>query len=117
MKKFGETVRKLREERFKKDPGFTLRKFASKVGLSPTYLSKIERDEFPPPAEDKIIAIAKELGVDPDELMALSGKVASDLSGIILKRPRLMAEFLRKVRSLKEEDIKKMTKKIEDGEW
>ena len=24
------------------------------IGVSPTYLSKVERDEFPPPAEDKV---------------------------------------------------------------
>lgn len=117
MKRFGETIRKLREERRKKDSGFTLRKFAGRVGLSPTYLSKIERDEFPPPAEDKIILIAKELGVEADELLALAGKVPSDLSEIILKRPRIMAKFLRKVSSLDEEDIKKITRKIEDGVW
>jgi len=117
MKKFGQTIRKLREEYLKKDSTFTLRKFAVKVGLSPTYLCKIERDEFPPPAEDKIIAIARELGTDEDELLALSGKVASDLSEIIRRRPSVMAELLRKVSSLNEEDIKKMTRKIEDGEW
>ncbi len=117
MKKFGETIRRLREKRLKKDPSFTLRKFANKVGISPTYLSKIERDEFPPPAEEKIIAIAKALGADPDELLALAGKVAADLSQIILKRPRVMAELIRKARTLKEEDIRRMTRKIEDGEW
>lgn len=117
MKKFGQTIRVLREGRLKKDSTFTLRKFAVKVGLSPTYLCKIERDEFPPPAEDKIVAIARELGVDQDELLALSGKVASDLSQIILKRPRLMSEFLRKAGSLDEKELKKITRKIEDGDW
>lgn len=117
MKKFGETIRRLREERLKKEPGFTLRKFASMIGISPTYLSKIERDEFPPPAEEKIIAMAKALGADPDELLALAGKVATELSQIILKRPHAMAELLRKAGALKKEDIRKMTRKIEDGEW
>lgn len=117
MKKFGKTIRQLREERFESDPGFSLRKFATRVGMSPTYLCKIERDEFPPPAEDKIIAIARELDTDADELLALSGKVSSDLSKIILARPRLMAEFLRKAGSLDEKELQKITRKIEDGEW
>ena len=30
------------------------------IGVSPTYLSKVERDEFPPPAEDKVKAIAQD---------------------------------------------------------
>jgi hypothetical protein len=34
----------------------------------PTYLSKVERDEFPPPAEDKVRKIAEIFGCDTDEL-------------------------------------------------
>lgn len=34
-----------------------------------------------------------------------------------LPRPRVMADFLRKADSLKAEEIRKMTRKIEDGEW
>jgi transcriptional regulator with XRE-family HTH domain len=45
--KFGEFVRRERET---KEIG--LREMAKMIGVSPTYLSKIERDEFPPPAED-----------------------------------------------------------------
>ena len=48
MEKFGEFVRR---ERKAKEIG--LREMAKMIGVSPTYLSKIERDEFPPPAEDK----------------------------------------------------------------
>jgi hypothetical protein len=32
--------------------------------VSPTYLSKVERDEFPPPVEDKVKAIAKIINCD-----------------------------------------------------
>lgn len=114
---FGKTIRQLREERLKQDRNFTLRRFAKMIGMSPTYLSKIERDEFPPPAEDKIVCIAEALGADPDELLALAGKVASDLSQIILRRPKVMAKFLRKTSILKETDLRKVMRKIEDGEW
>jgi transcriptional regulator with XRE-family HTH domain len=117
MKKFGKTIRALREERRKNDAAFTLRKFAARVGMSPTYLSKIERDEFPPPSEEKIIAMAEALGADPDELLALAGKVASDISKIILRRPVVIARLLRRAGSLTEEEIRQMTRKIEDGEW
>jgi HTH-type transcriptional regulator, competence development regulator len=47
--KFGEFVRREREA---KEIG--RREMAKMIGVSPTYLSKIERDEFPPPAEDKV---------------------------------------------------------------
>ena len=46
---FGATVRGLRKER-----GIGLRKFAQMVEMSPTYLSKVVRDEFKPPTEEKV---------------------------------------------------------------
>lgn len=52
-----------------------LREMAKKIGVSPTYLSKVERDEFPPPAEDKVRKIAGVLALDADELLALAGRV------------------------------------------
>src|SRR5690348_13670553 len=104
-KSFGATVRAWREEQ-----EIGLRRFADLVGMSPTYLSKIERDDFPPPGEEKIKAIAQELGKDPDELLALAGRVASDLEEIIQQTPREMATFLRAARGLTPKDIEKLTK-------
>ncbi len=108
QKTFGATIRAWREE---KEIG--LRRFADMVGMSPTYLSKVERDEFPPPGEEKIKAIAKELDRDSDELLALAGRVASDLEEIIQQNPREMATFLRAARSLPSKDIEQLTKQVE----
>ena len=88
--KFGKFVRRHREA---KDIG--LRQMSKMIGVSPTYLSKIERDEFPPPAEDKIMAIAEILNLDADELLALAGKISSDLTEIIKERPHEFAQLLR----------------------
>lgn len=101
-------VRAWREE---KEIG--LRRFADLVGISPTYLSKIERGEFPPPGEEKIKAIAKELGRDADELLALAGRVSSDLEEIIQQKPREMATFLRAARGLTPKDLEELTKQVE----
>jgi transcriptional regulator with XRE-family HTH domain len=87
--KFGAFIRREREAR-----EIGLREMAKKIGVSPTYLSKVERDEFPAPAEDKIAAIARILGLDLDETLALAGKVASDVREVIRSRPE-MASFLR----------------------
>ena len=38
---------------------------AKKIGVSPAYLSKIERGDFDPPAEDKIRKIAGTIDRDP----------------------------------------------------
>ena len=98
-------IRKLREEK-----RIGLRQFARMIGVSATYLSKIERGEMPPPAEDRVKEIARLLDQDPDELLALAGKVASDLNEIIRSRPREMASFLRTARGLSGQELERLTK-------
>src|SRR5580704_14373748 len=93
--RFGEFVRREREA---KEIG--LREMAKMIGVSPTYLSKVERDEFPPPVEDKVRKIASILGHDADELLARAGRVSSDLSEIIRQRPRELAALLRTTKGL-----------------
>jgi transcriptional regulator with XRE-family HTH domain len=100
---FGATVRRLREEK-----KIGLRKFAQMVGMSPTYLSKVERDEFAPPAEDKVRAIADALGQDADELLALAGRVSAELADIIKRHPREMATFLRAANGLSAEEMQRL---------
>jgi transcriptional regulator with XRE-family HTH domain len=102
---FGATVRRERE---RLDIG--LREMAKMIGVSPTYLSKVERDHFPPPAEDKVSHIAKIIGWDSDELLALAGRVASDLKDIIRQHPREMASVLRTARRLSAEELLKLTR-------
>lgn len=58
---FGGTIRHLNTAQ-----GISFRTFAAKVDFSPAYLSKIERGEFSPPGEQKIIALARELKQDPE---------------------------------------------------
>jgi transcriptional regulator with XRE-family HTH domain len=106
--KFGAFIRRERET---KEIG--LREMAKKIGVSPTYLSKVERDEFPPPAEDKVRKIANVLGLDADELLALAGRVASDLTDIIRERPREMADFLRAARGLTAEDMARLARQAQ----
>jgi transcriptional regulator with XRE-family HTH domain len=91
---FGALVRREREAR-----EIGLREMAKMIGVSPTYLSKVERDEFPPPAEDRVKGIAKIIGRDPDQLLALAGRVASDVTEIIKQHPQ-MASFLRAANGL-----------------
>jgi transcriptional regulator with XRE-family HTH domain len=103
--KFGAFIRRQREE---KEVG--LREMAKKIGVSPTYLSKVERDEFPPPAEDKVRKIAEIIGRDADEMLALAGRVASDLNEIIKKHPVETAALLRTTKGFTAEDIAKLAR-------
>jgi transcriptional regulator with XRE-family HTH domain len=107
---FGALVRREREA---KEIG--LREMARMIGVSPTYLSKIERGDFDPPAEDKVRKIAQLIGRDPDELLALAGRVASDLTDIIRQRPREMADFLRAAKGLSPEDMARLAREAHKG--
>lgn len=113
---FGNLLRALREAKRTTDPTFSLRQFAEKVGISATFLSKVERGEFDPPAADKIIRMARLLGTDPDEFLALAGRVDPGLDDIIRTRPKALAEFLRTAHEheLSADDIATLTRSIRE---
>jgi transcriptional regulator with XRE-family HTH domain len=106
--KFGAFVRRARES---KEIG--LREMAKMIGVSPTYLSKVERDEFPPPAEDRVKAIAKIIGCDADVLLARADRVASDLSEIIKRHPIEFATLLRTSKGLSAEYIARLARRVQ----
>jgi transcriptional regulator with XRE-family HTH domain len=106
--RFGALVRREREAR-----EIGLREMAKLIGVSPTYLSKVERDEFSPPAEDKVRKIADIIGQDADELLALAGRVASDLTEIIREQPRGMADFLRAAKGLNAEEMARLARQAQ----
>ena len=56
---FDKKIRELREARLQDDPTFTLRMSATAVGMSPTFLSKLERGEFDPPKAENIIKMGR----------------------------------------------------------
>ncbi len=97
---FGETLRARRTALAENAPAFSLRQVAGRIGLEPSYLRKIERGEESPPGEQTIRRLAGELGENPDALLALAGKVSSDLLEIIRERPFVVAELLRALRCL-----------------
>src|SRR5882762_9528700 len=103
--RFGAFVRRRREAR-----EIGLREMAKLIGVSPTYLSKVERDEFSPPAEEKVKAIAKIIECDVDDLLARAGRVSSDISDIIKRHPVELAALLRTTRGLTTNDIVRLAR-------
>jgi transcriptional regulator with XRE-family HTH domain len=101
--KFGAFIRGEREAR-----EIGLREMAKMIGVSPTYLSKVERDEFPPPAEGKVKAIAKIIQCDSDDLLARAGRVSTDISDIIKRHPIELAALLRTTKGLTADDITRL---------
>ncbi len=117
MTQFGHFLRDQREQRRREDRRYSLRQVAQRVGLEPAYLSKIERGETPPPSEGAILKLAGELGEDSDVLLAMAGKVSSDLQEIIRKRPKLFATLLRELKKAPEHAILHVVREVRDGEW
>ena len=114
---FGEFIRSVRDKRFKKDRSFSVRQVAQRVGVEPSYLSKIERDQVAPPSEATIRRLAGELDEDADLLLAMAGKVSSDLRNIIMQRPQLFAELLRQMKDAPDHTIQSVAREIRDGDW
>ena len=117
MSNFGKYVRKRREKLRVKDIRYSVRQVAGRVGFQPSYLSKVERGEQPPPSEEKIVALARELDEDPDVLLALAGKVSSDLQQIIRKRPDLFAQLIRELKDMPDHAVLRLVREVRDGNW
>ena len=117
MSVFVSHVRRVREKRRATDPAFSVRKLAARVDIQPSYLSKIERGQQPPPSEQTIAALARELDEDPDVLLALAGKVSAELQAIIRHRPKLFAELIRQLKDMPEHAVLRIVREVRDGKW
>lgn len=109
MSEFGETLRNLRVA---KDLG--LRDTANRVGISPAYLSRIERGKERPPRPEIIKELARLLAADPDVLFRLSASTDPEVVDFLHERPDTMG-FLRflKEGGFSEEEIGELQKVAE----
>jgi HTH-type transcriptional regulator, competence development regulator len=118
MTEFGKHVRAKREaKRASKGKAYSLRQVAKRMGLTPGYLSKIERGEFGPPSEKVILALAKDLGEHPAVLLAMAGKVAKKLQRIICKRPKLFTELIEQLEDAPDHAVLRVVREVKDGDW
>ena len=114
---FGDYIREKREKQKKKDSSFSLRQVAYRIGVEPSYLSKVERGNQPPPSEEKIKALAEELNENPDVLLAMAGKVSTDLQKIIKQRPELFSQLIKELKDLPDYAVLKIVREVRDGDW
>lgn len=114
----GKYIRDCRMEKQRKEGNtYSLRQVAARVGVEPSYLSKIERGLEPRPSEATTLALAQALGENPDMLLALAGKVSSDLQDIIRKRPQLFAQLIRELKDLPDHAVLRLVREVRDGNW
>jgi len=85
MNTFGDTLRELRVAQ-----KLGLREMAGIVGISPAYLSRIERGKESPPSAEVIKTMARVLAVDPDILFRLSSSTDPDIEDFLRSQPEAM---------------------------
>ena len=104
MKNFGETIRDLRIAQ-----DFGLRETAIKVGISPAYLSRIERCKERPPRPEIIKELAKVLAADPDVLFRLAASTDPEVVNYLHEQTQAM-NLLRYIKeaSFTENEIKSL---------
>jgi PAS domain S-box-containing protein len=97
MSCLGAYLKARREALNREHVGYSIRCVAKRVGMHHSYLSKVERGERDSLDERRIRALARELGEDPELLLALGGKLSPDLSCCLSRNPYLFREFLDKL--------------------
>jgi len=109
-KTFGDLLRATRVAK-----GYSLRKFAELSETSASWLSLIEQAKNErPPAAERVRRMAKLLGQDPEEWVALAGRIPEDVSDIIKNEPQAMPALLRAVKGLTADELRKLTEQIRD---
>lgn len=84
---------------YRRSAGLTQRELAQKSGLDFSYISKIENGRLSPPAADTIVSMCKILKISPEKLLALTGKIPSDVQETI-GGSSAAQEFLREAQVL-----------------
>lgn len=100
----------LRQRRIAK--GYSLRKFAELVGVSPTYLSQVEQGNADPPTAERVQRMADLLGENADEWIALAGRVPEDLPEII-KTHAQVPDLLRALKGLTADQLRRLREDAE----
>jgi transcriptional regulator with XRE-family HTH domain len=114
---FGNYARQLREQQRRASHRYSLRQTAQRIGVEPAYLSKVERGNTSPPSEETIRRLAADLGEDADLLLALAGKVGSDIRSIIIQRPILFAELIRALSDVADDNLALLVRKARNRQF
>ncbi len=87
---FGQFLQLLRRKK-----GLTQKDVALRVGIEPTYLSKVENDAkgIYSLSEESLTKLARVLDADSDEMLARAGKIPSDVRRMIVRDFSLIKEI------------------------
>ncbi len=103
---FGRHIREKRLARLADNPAFSLRRLAARLGIQASYLSRLERGAPPSLSEAHIVALAGELGESPEILLALAGKLPTDVRDAVLAKPDVFAPLIRELAALPDAELR-----------
>jgi transcriptional regulator with XRE-family HTH domain len=89
MEDFAKILRGLRKE-----AGVSIKRLAPDLGVSYTYLSKLENKEALP-SEDLVGRVARYFSYDADRLLISAGRVPPDVLRLLQENPDEAVDFLR----------------------
>lgn len=114
----GSIVRSKREHLLvEKGKQFSLRQVAERVGVEPSYLSKIERNLELSPSEVLLIKLAKDLELNEIVLLAQFGKVHSDVKRVILEKPEAFTQLIKALEAAPSGAVFNLVRQVSDGDW
>jgi HTH-type transcriptional regulator, competence development regulator len=87
--KFGTVLRQLRTK-----TGIGIKVLAPRLGVTYSYLSKLENDEVGP-SEELVHRVAKYFKYDRDQLLLSAGKVPAEVLEILRENPDRAIQFLK----------------------
>jgi transcriptional regulator with XRE-family HTH domain len=105
---FGEALRAARRQ-----AGMSQRDLADRAGVDFSYISKMENGRIPPPSGDTIVRLCTIVGVPPESLLSLVGKMPSDVQRTISSSAAAQ-EFLREAQRIgvTEEEWRSLSKEL-----
>lgn len=86
---FGEYFRELRKENF-----FSQKELADKIGVSYTYISKIENDVFPPPSVEMLEKVANVYKMENANELLIEAKIIPQDVKEMIKNDKELLRFL-----------------------
>lgn len=90
---FGKLIRQARKEQ-----GYSQRQLAALLEVDFTYLSKLENDRADyPPKEDVIRGLARNLGIDEEELIFLAGRIPQHYEQFLKQNNRELTALFRRL--------------------
>src|SRR4051812_9980146 len=87
----------------------TLQQVADNIGVSPSYLSKIERGLCAPPREHLVVSVAEFLGIEPEVLVRNCVLQREQMAILKPQTVEAYAFLLRRLNSLEDDELGEIT--------